>query len=215
MHHRGLPLYRVCYSVIAVAAWFAVGLQAYITVSSLRTLMFFLSFFTVLSNILVALTYSTLLLLPASKAGTYFGRANVQAAITLYIVVVGLVYNIILRQLWHPEGLQLLADNLLHVIVPAMVLLFWILLAPKHGLTWANIGGWLIYPLMYLIYILIRGAATAQYPYPFIDVITLGYPAMLLNAGGILLLFLFLGCVFTGVAKLLQKTAGKLYVLFI
>ncbi|MFZ5976285.1 MULTISPECIES: Pr6Pr family membrane protein [unclassified Hydrotalea] len=34
--------------------------------------------------------------------------------------------------------------------------------------------GWLIYPLLYLVYILIRGSFSGFYPYPFVNVLQIG-----------------------------------------
>ena len=62
-----------------------------------------------------------------------------------------------------------------------MFLLFWIFFVPKGTLRWSQPLFWLVYPLLYVSYCLIRGALTGFYPYPFVDVTLLGYPKALLN----------------------------------
>jgi apolipoprotein N-acyltransferase len=128
------------------------------------------------------------------------GRKKVLTAILVYILTVGLTYNLILRSLWKPEGLQLLADNLLHSIIPVLYLVFWLIFVKKHTLQWNNFLPWLIYPLLYLIYVMIRGAIFGVYPYPFIDVAQIGYPKALLNAvmvTGVIVIFSLLSVGYT------------------
>jgi len=54
--------------------------------------------------------------------GIIFFEAGVITAITVYITIVGLVYNVILRFLWKPEGLQFIVDELLHTVIPLLLL---------------------------------------------------------------------------------------------
>ncbi len=197
---------RVILGIIAFTAWFAVALQLYLIIINritpvLETIARFFSFYTILTNIVVAL-YSTLLFFkPEGKLSSYFSRASATTAIAVYILVVGLIYNLILRSLWAPEGLQRLADELLHVFVPLFFLIYWFVGANKTNLKWKNIIGWLVYPLVYLGLILLRGSVAHYYPYPFINVDSIGYKNVFLNSCGILLLFLVLSCLFIIVAK--------------
>ncbi|RON29211.1 Pr6Pr family membrane protein, partial [Pseudomonas brassicacearum] len=55
-----------------------------------------------------------------------------------------------------------------------------------------------MYPLVYFAYALLRGHLLAAYPYPFIDVSTLGYPQVFLNAGGILVGFVAIALLAVG-----------------
>ncbi len=93
--------------IVAILAWFGLAIQFYIiitnmTVSIPETIVRYFSYFTILSNILVALYSTYVLLKPDSRLGKYFSRPNVVAAITVYITVVGITYNTILRHLWNP-----------------------------------------------------------------------------------------------------------------
>ena len=164
----------------AILAWSAVFLQLYLIIINRiatvpETIIRFFSFYTILTNILVACSFSFLWLKPNSRAGKFFSREKVVTAITLYITVVGATYNIILRQLWSPQGLQLIVDELLHSVIPVLFIVYWLICVPKGELEWKNVLSWLIYPLVYLICILFRGALSGFYPYPFLDVGKLGY----------------------------------------
>jgi hypothetical protein len=164
----------------------------------------FFSFFTIQSNLLVTVCAACLLIKPDSKAGLFFSAAKVQSALTVYIVVVGLVYNIVLRKLYHLVGWGRLANELLHVFIPVVFVIYWIIFVPKKQLTW-NVFPWLIYPLIYGIYVLIRGAFVDYYPYPFLNVLKIGYPMVTVSFGVLLILFLLMSLVLVAIGKLLLK----------
>lgn len=182
-------------------AWFALVLQFRLILqngpatgmspSTLATNFF--SYFTILSNLLVAVSLSIALFFPGSPAAIFSSRLPVRTAITVYIFIVGLVYNLVLRQIWSPTGLQLLADNLLHVGVPIAFLILWFMEPQTERLAWKLILPWLIFPAVYLLYSLIRGAMTGWYPYPFLDAGRYGYAKVSINALGVLLAFLLAG----------------------
>ena len=60
---------------------------------------------------------------------------------------------------------------------------------------------WLLYPLIYLGFILSRGALTRRYPYPFIDAGKLGYPLVLANATALVIAFLVLGLLVLAIGR--------------
>jgi len=63
---------------------------------------------------------------------------------------------------------------------------------------------WLLFPLAYLLWSFARGAWVHEYPYPFIDVDALGWPSVLLNAAGVLLVFVALGAILVAVDRRLR-----------
>lgn len=186
--------------LIALLSWFGAGLQLYIilandTMPFLKAIIHFISFFTIQANIIVAIAV-TALLFGKDKWLVFFSKPQVLTAIAVYILVVFLVYNIVLRSLWKPEGWQLVADNLLHVINPLLFIIYWFIYVPGRSLTYKQITPWLLYPFVYLVYVLIRGFFTGAYPYPFIDVVQQGYETVLLNAAILFVIFTALSCLF-------------------
>ena len=117
------------------------------------------------------------------------------------IAVVSLAYNLLLRHLWHPQGWQWLADELLHDVMPLLFLTYWWLCVPKGTLRLKHLPLWLIYPLVYFAYALLRGHLLGAYAYPFIDVALLGYPQVFVNAGGILLGFVLIALLVIGIDR--------------
>lgn len=196
--------------IIVILGWFALIAQFYLiilnrTVSVVETVIRYFSFFTILTNLLVALCFTFLLLNPKSKLGIFFSRITSLAAITVYILVVGMVYNLILRFLWAPKGLQLIVDELLHTVIPLLCVIFWWIYVRSKALKWKDAYPWLIYPLVYIFIILIRGAASGYYPYPFIDVNIIGYTKVFVNSGILAVCFLGISLLFIAIGRISKK----------
>jgi len=181
-------------AVAAVLGWAGLSIQLYLILYSRFTLeasligglVSFFSYFTVLSNTLVAAVLTCELTSRESATRRWFLQPWVSSGVMVSIVVVAVAYSMLLRHLWHPEGWQFLADELMHDVMPLLYLAYWWFCVPKGTLRLRHIGLWVIYPTIYFAYVLFRGHALAVYPYPFINVDTLGYPQVLINACGIL-----------------------------
>jgi len=202
---------------IAIIAWLALGFQLYILIKNaevngltrLEATGRFFGYFTILTNLLVAVCLSSILLKPGSSSGLFFSQPSTIAAIALYIFIVGLVYNTILRFIWEPTGLQKWVDEALHVIIPLLFVILWLI--PKGSLKWIHPFRWLIYPAIYLVYALLRGALSGFYAYPFINVKESGYNRVLLNSAGLMLVFIIIGFLFVGIDKLLSRSSNKVF----
>jgi hypothetical protein len=182
-------------SVIGAAiCWFALIFQLYLiihnrTTSVGETLMRYFTFYTILTNFLVAICF-TAEVVHKDKRQSFFTKPSALAATAVYIGVVGLVYNVVLRFAWQPTGLQRVVDELLHLIIPVYFILYWLILVPKIKLKWSKLFRWLLYPAIYLIVIMISGAFVNYYPYPFVNVSALGYQKVTINCVFVLLAFM-------------------------
>lgn len=201
-------------AVAAVLGWTGLSIQLYLILlgrweldaSLLGGLVNFFSFFTVLTNTLVAVVLTWELNPRQSPARRWFLCPSVRSGIAVSIALVSLAYNLLLRHLWQPEGWQFVADELLHDVMPLLYIVYWWLYVPKGTLRLGHIGLWMIYPLVYFAYVLLRGDLLAAYPYPFIDVANLGYPQVFINAGGILAGFVGIALAVVGVDRWLGRT---------
>lgn len=196
----------------ALAGWVGLAIQQYLIfysrwstgASLLGGLINFFSFFTVLTNTLAVVVLSYALVKRDSPARRFFLAPGISSGIAVSIVVVGLAYSLLLRHLWQPEGFQFIADELLHDVMPVLFVIYWWRYVPKGHLRLAHIAGWVMYPLVYFAYVLLRGDLLGQYQYPFIDVGTLGYPQVFVNAGGILAGFVLIAWAVVGLDRLIK-----------
>jgi hypothetical protein len=212
------PAARPAAALIAALAWFGLfaqyGVVAAAALARDRSLVVatisYFGFFTILTNLLIAVGLTWWVVAPRSRAGAFFGRPGTTAATALYIVIVAVVYSLLLRRLWHPTGWQKVADVLLHDLVPPAYLACWALLFAKGGLPWRTALRWLAYPAVYFAYTLMVGAWSGRYPYPFLNVARFGYPAVLRNGAVLLVVFLVLGLAFVAVDRALHRRAAGL-----
>lgn len=199
---------RTSAALVAAVATFALVLQYVLLVRLtlgtigpfLATVRFF-SYFTILSNLLVLLVTATFAFMPESGLGRSFARPLVRGAAALYIGVTFAIYTTILSAMWEPQGAQWWADSCLHYAVPVLYLSWW-LFAVSHGaLRWSDLLRWLLFPLAYVCWVVLRGAWVHEYPYPFLDLDAVALPDVLRNCAGVFAVFLALGAVLVTVDR--------------
>jgi hypothetical protein len=204
---------RIAAAAIALLTWYALVLQFYVSIQTARatgasmatTIANFFSFFTILTNLLVALVLTLSLRKAPSGLSAFAARSSVQTATAVYIVVVGIVYSIALRSLWAPEGLQKIADFTLHDAIPVLYLFYWLLFVRKDGLRFSQVSVWQVYPFVYLVYSLIRGSLTGIYLYPFLDAGQFGYAHVGRSALVIFAAFLALSLLFVVLGRWMPR----------
>lgn len=210
MRIHSTPATRAFAGVLATLGWAALIFQFPISVRTslgkglsvaLGASNYF-SYFTIIMNTVVALALAWPLLQPASRAAEFFTRPRVTTGIAMCITIVGAVYSLMLRALYHPQGWSLVFDHIFHDIVPPAFVLYWWLTLPANALRLSDVPKWLITPALYLVYTLGRGALIGWYPYPFINVTELGYGAALTNAAGMTVGFGVVGFAMLGASKL-------------
>ena len=199
---------KLC-TLMAIVGWCGLVIQLDLVLlarwtsgaSLLGGLVNYFSFFTVLTNTLVAVVLTCVATRQPSKGRTFFLQPWVTSGIAVSIIVVGVAYNLLLRQLWQPQGLQWLANELLHDVMPVLFTLYWWFCVPKGSLRVRHIGVWVLYPVLYFAYTLLRGHLLGVYPYPFIDVEKLGYAQAFINACGVLAGFVLAALIIVGVDR--------------
>jgi hypothetical protein len=95
-------------AIFAIAGWFAIIAQYFLMIENRQatiseTTIRFFSFFTILTNILAAV-YFTSVIFTKNLETKLHGTPGFLTALTTYITIVGLVYQVALRHVWHPEG---------------------------------------------------------------------------------------------------------------
>ncbi|MGL4238733.1 Pr6Pr family membrane protein [Tabrizicola sp.] len=158
-----------------------------------------LRYFTILTCILVAV-------LMACEAAGRPVSGNWLAAATLSIVMVGMIFQILLAPPEPPKGIHWWPDFGFHAAIPVLTAVWWGLWAPKP-LSLRMLPLWLLWPVAYCIYGLVRGAVEGRYPYFFLDINRFGVTQIAINIVGLVLVFAGCGLTIWYAARILSRSA--------
>lgn len=153
----------------------------------------FFSFFTVQSNILVAVT-TGLLARNRDRHSTLFRVLRLDAVVC--IAVTGVVFHLALSSLQELTGWDALADLLLHTLSPILGALGWVVFGPRGQITPRIVRLAVIAPVCWLGYALAYGSVVEDrngndyYAYPFMNVQVHGYAVALFRCAVVAALFL-------------------------
>ncbi|SIT85382.1 Pr6Pr family membrane protein [Microbacterium sp. RU33B] len=158
----------------------------------------FFSFFTILSNLLAVLVllWAVVWFWTRGRRSASEPRALAfaLASVTTYMIVTGVVYNLLLRgyQL-EPGAVVPWSNEILHLAGPAFFVLDLFLGPRRRRLPWGAVVGIIVFPIVWVLYTLVRASFITNpttgdpwwYPYPFLDPHRNSGPALLLSLGGI------------------------------
>lgn len=198
----------------AVLGWAALVLQLVLLVGSIAErggslsdgVYRFVGFFTIWGNVAAASVLSAASVRPQSLSR--LNTPRVELAVVTAMVVVDATYSLVLRQIYHPQGLDKLADFALHDMLPLVFVLFW-LTRPRGTLRLNDIPFCLVMPGTYCLIALLRAGFDGWYPYPFLDAGALGSGRLALNCLLFAALFLALGLIFWVLDKGLARVARR------
>jgi hypothetical protein len=155
----------------------------------------FFSYFTNLSNTFAAIVLIVAAIRLARDREPTVAEDLIRGASVVGMAIVGIVFALLLRS----EDLGSLlpwVNTVLHYIMPVAVVLDWLYQPPRSSLSFRQTLVWLIFPLLYLSYVLIRGSIVGWYPYPFLDPANVGgYVGVAGYSLGIVVVFLFVAWV--------------------
>ena len=115
-------------------------------------------YFTIWSNTLVGLICTSVAL---GRPGL-FTRPGTLGAAVVYITVVGVIYNVLLKATNPQTGVGLVIDTVFHSIVPLAYVLWWLALVPRGHMPRAALWGALGFPLAYTFVALVARGADRQ-----------------------------------------------------
>lgn len=153
----------------------------------------YFSFFTVQSNIAVAVT-TGLLAVSLHRHSTVFRVFRLVALVC--IAVTGVVFHLALADLQELTGWDLFCDTILHTISPIVTVVGWVVFGPRRQLDNRIVGLAVIPPVCWLGYAFLYGALQTDvngrhyYAYPFMDVTVHGYVVSILRCAIVAVLFL-------------------------
>lgn len=206
---------RRVHLVVAVIAWAALLLQLVLVLQGGRVLdeadppglvarvYRFFAYFTIQSNILVAVT-STMLARDPERDGAGFRVARLAALVG--ITVTGIVHFVLLRPLLDLDGADWLCDKTLHMVVPALAIVAWASAGPRPRADLRVAAYALAWPIAWTAWTLLVGQVDGWVPYPFLDPDEDGWGAVGIACTGITILFLVLFAVYAWLDRRLRPT---------
>lgn len=121
----------------------------------------FFSYFTILTNLLVTLYFTNCL---TKRKITLLNTQEALYALTVYIIIVGLVFNIFFKQYVHHVGWQIIVSNFNHGFAPIATFIYWYFFANKYMVSFPKLCYWVVYPIFYIVFVAINGYITSFYP---------------------------------------------------
>ena len=153
----------------------------------------FFSYFTTQANLLVVLTALSLARTPRRDGPRWrVARLDALAGIT----ITGLVHWFLLHPLDHFRGWLWASDTLVHIVIPTVVVLGWLVFGPRRRITLRVVLLGLIWPLVWLLYTMIVGGITNWYPYFFLDVTATRAGPVAIYCVAILVLLFAVSCLY-------------------
>lgn len=166
----------------------------------------FFAFFTIESNLYGAILF--LFLAARRSASGSVGLDLARGASVVYLTVTFFVVIFLLSG----ADLQVAipwVDAVLHKIFPVIVVLDWLVDPPAHRLTFRQALTWLIFPLAWVAFTLIRGAVEGWYPYPFLNPTNGGYGSVAVISAAILIGFLIIAAVVVALGNFARTWSSK------
>lgn len=165
------------------------------------------TYFTILSNVTVAVVVTMLIARPAwfvrpGWKGLAWRALRVDSV--MMIVVTAIVFNLLLAT-GGKTGWDAVSNSMVHIINPTVTALVWLLAGPRGLMRWSAIWAALILPIAWAAYALIRGTFIGAYPYPFLDVATNGLPSVLQFIAVICIFGIVIMAIMLGIDALIRR----------
>ena len=141
-----------------------------------------LCYFTIQSNVIVAVVAALLALEPV-RWRPFAGGPRLTGLVC--ITITAIVYYTLLAGDEHFHGIALVGDVLAHAVSPLLFVGTFVVLGPRGALRWGHVAQLLAFPLAWVALTLARGAIIHFYPYDFVDVDTNGYVSVLVTIAGL------------------------------
>lgn len=209
--HRALALFGVLAGLLGLGINLVMIVPSLTVVSATNpdarslagALVAFWTYFTHLANLGLLLVY--IAALGGWRGLAWFRRPRVAAAAAVYVTLVMVYYHFMLAPHYQFEGPLLLSALLLHYLTPLCYLGWWAIAVPHGALRYADILWILIPGLVYVAWVLGRGAMIGEYPYEILDAGRFGYAGV---ASGVAVLALAV-CLLAGLAVFVDRLLAE------
>ncbi len=208
---RSLGVFRLLVAVLEIVA--LVGNYQYVLGFRFFATANFFSYFTIQSAMMavVVLLVAGAFALLTPRDPAWLGI--VRTIVTVYVLVSGIVFGLIVAQASTRDYRVDVpwSDTLLHFVVPGLAIIAWTtdsVLAVNPRVPWSTVGWVLVYPSLWLVYTLVRGADVGWYPYFFLDEAQVdGFVGVALYCALVLVIFVLLTAGLVAVNRALWRRA--------
>ena len=182
-------------------AVFGIALLVYMFTN--EKMSYWLPFYTFQTNLFIGIWYILAGVFPGNGKANFWLRDGFKGALTTYITITGVVYNLVLIPYEVAYVGYLPTSSIItHMIVPVVMIVDYLITPAVVQPQWKKLPYWLIYPLSYAAITLVNGALTGFYPYPFIDPESVGsIPRLVLNYIVLVLAHLGLAAGYLAIAR--------------
>ncbi|CAB4823605.1 unannotated protein [freshwater metagenome] len=227
-HTQSIKLPKVLFGINALVAWCGVLLSFTLYASGyyppdtsnptllgnnpagidglVGRLLDWITYFTILSNLIVAIVLTLLFLRPGRDSKI---MRVLRLDTLLMIIITGVIYNLLLGPGVSHEGWDFFSNGLQHVITPILTVLVWLIVGPRRWINLKVIALSLIIPILWAAFALVRGAVIGAYPYSFLDVATKGLTSVLAFIGVIMVAAIILALVLMGIDAAISSLSRR------
>jgi hypothetical protein len=166
----------------------------------------YFSYFTIDSNLIAA----GVLLAGAARRNTSNTLVFdlVRGAAVVYMSITGIVFTLLLSNTDVDTAIRWV-NTVVHELMPLVMLADWLVSPPSRKLTVCQGLLWLSFPLVWIVYTLIRGAIVNRYPYPFLDPANGGYGSVAVYSAGILIAMIVVSAITVALANAARGVARR------
>lgn len=137
----------------------------------------FVTSLAVVANILAALVYASVLF--DGAAFSFFRGKAVQGLAATAMAFAMLFYHLVAAG--EAEGIALIANVALNYIAPTLFVAYWMVYLANGSLRLHHVASWMLFPALYIVWMLLMGTITGTYGYEVLDVAADGWGAVAVN----------------------------------
>jgi hypothetical protein len=101
----------------------------------------------------------------------------VRGGAVVYMSITGIVFTVLLSNTDVDTAIPWI-NSVVHELMPLVMLADWLITPPAARLRLRQGMLWLSFPLVWIVYTIVRGAIVNHYPYPFLDPANGGYASV-------------------------------------
>ena len=193
--------------LFAAASIAGVVTQFVIAVETDFGLVNFFSYFTTLSNLFASVVFIVGAVRVIRKTPGGVRWEAVRGASVVYMAFVGIVFNTLLGNA-DLGGLLPWVNVVHHMLMPLVVVIDWLLLPPRVRVSLRTALLWVLVPVAYTVYSVVRGAIVGFYCYPFFNPAAVGgYGGVAIYCVALLAAFIVLALAIRAIGNALNRRA--------